>query len=66
MTALIDRQDAEILGQGRQDRAIGAGVEAVRMDENDVDRPRGVAELERRHRAAPTFKLDQPRPGRIR
>jgi len=54
MTPQVDRQDPQLLGQGGQDRPIGAGVETVGVREDDVDRPRLGTEVERGHGAAAT------------
>lgn len=46
MAALIDGEDTEGLAQRRQNPAIGEGVEAVGVEEQEVARPTGRAGFE--------------------
>ena len=50
MAPLVDRQDAQVLAQGRQDMPIGRGVQAIGMQPDHIDGPIWIAERQHRHR----------------
>jgi hypothetical protein len=49
MAALINRQNPKRLGQGPQHRAIGQGIKAIGMEEDQIDGPGWVTKVEGRH-----------------
>lgn len=51
VAALVDGEDAEVRRQGLENAAVGKGVEAVGMQEDEVDRSFGRAEVEGREGA---------------
>ncbi len=66
VSLLVHRQDPQRPSQRRQDRTIRHGVEAVGVQEDHVDRPGRIAELQRRQFAgpAPALNAEGRSPGR--
>ena len=58
VTALVDSDDMEARPERLEDGAVGQGVEAVRMEEDDVDRTLARSPGERVHRPASRRQSD--------
>ena len=62
MAAQIGRHDPQRRRQGRQQGAVGQGVETVGVQENHIDRTAFVAEVEHRHVAIAPGAADGDHP----